>query len=312
VTERHLVVTVDTEVDKSADWSVSDPPTFRSVTHALPELMAPLCERFGIKATYLISPEVIEDAASHQALLGLGARHELGAHLHGDFIGPERLLWVHNAGGTLADAAQPEYPPELERAKLGSLTDLFTSAFGSPPLAFRAGRFGISSSTLRFLAELGYSVDSSITPGLKWQFQSAVADYTNWGPEARTVVTPAGPIVELPVGVRPGSRLAPLFRRAPPLVQSAARRMTGGRSDFHWLRPSWCSGAELVRYVANTNDRFLVLMFHSVELTPGASPYARDDEGVDRILGSLAELFGWCSDHGFRFSSMSEAAALVG
>ena len=80
--------------------------------------MAPLCERFGIKATYLISPEVIEDAASHQALLGLGARHELGAHLHGDFIGPERLLWVHNAGGTLADAAQPEYPPELERENL--------------------------------------------------------------------------------------------------------------------------------------------------------------------------------------------------
>ena len=67
-----------------------------------------------------------------------------------------------------------------------------------------------------------------------------------------------------------------------------------------------------MRYVANTNDRFLVLMFHSVELTPGASPYAPDDEGVDRILGSLAELFGWCSDHGFRFSSMSEAAALVG
>jgi hypothetical protein len=53
-------------------------------------------------------------------------------------------------------------------------------------------------------------------------------------------------------------------------------------------------------------------MFHSVELTPGASPYARDNEGVDRILGSLTELFSWCSEHDFRFSSMSEAAALVG
>ncbi len=53
-------------------------------------------------------------------------------------------------------------------------------------------------------------------------------------------------------------------------------------------------------------------MFHSVELTPGASPYARDDEGVKRILGSLVELFAWCSDHGFQFSSMSEAATLVG
>jgi hypothetical protein len=305
-------VTVDTEIDKSVDWSVSDPPTFRSVTHALPELMEPLCERFGIKATYLVSPEVVEDAASQQVLLGLGTGHELGAHLHGDFIGPERHLWVHNAGGALAVAAQPEYPPELEQAKLSALTDLFVSAFGSRPLAFRAGRFGISPSTLGFLAELGYSVDSSITPGLRWQFRSAVADYTKWGPEARTVVTPAGPIVELPVSVRPGSPLAPLIRRTPPLVQSVARRVSGGRSDFQWLRPSWCSGAELIRYAANTDQRFLGLMFHSVELTPGASPYARDNEGVDRILGSLTELFSWCSEHDFRFSSMSEAAALVG
>jgi hypothetical protein len=303
---------VDTEVDKSADWSVSDPPTFRSVVHALPELMAPLCERFGIKATYLLSPEVIEDPASQQALLGLASQNELGAHLHGDFITPERVLWPHNAGGTHADAAQPDYPAELERAKLFALTDLFIDAFGHRPLAFRAGRFGISSSTLGFLAELGYRVDSSVTPGLKWQFRSAFSDYTKWGHEARTVGTPAGPIVELPVSVRPGSPFAPLVRRAPPLVQSVARRVTGGRSDYRWLRPSWCSGAELIRYVANTDDRFLVLMFHSVELTPGASPYARDDEGVKRILGSLVELFAWCSDHGFRFSSMSEAATLVG
>ena len=87
--ERHLVVTVDTEVDKSADWSVSESADFPIGHSCSPELMAPLCERFGIKATYLLSPEVIEDPASQQALLGLAAQHQLGAHLHGDFITPE-------------------------------------------------------------------------------------------------------------------------------------------------------------------------------------------------------------------------------
>jgi peptidoglycan/xylan/chitin deacetylase (PgdA/CDA1 family) len=311
VTERHLVVTVDTEVDKSPDWSVSDPPTFRSVTQALPERMVPLCERFGVRTTFLLSPEVIEDRPSQKTLLSLGSSHEMGAHLHGDFIGPNRLLDAHNAGGARADAAQAEYAPELEQAKLRALTDLYVSVFGSRPRAFRAGRFSISPSTLTFLAELGYQVDSSVTPGLRWQFESAVADYRDWVAEGRTVRTPAGPIVELPVSIRPGSSLAPLFRAAPRTVQAVARRATAGRSDYHWLRPSWCSGKELVQYALSSKERVLVLMMHNVELVAGASPYARDNEGVDRILGSLTELFAWCSENGFRFSTMSEAAELV-
>jgi hypothetical protein len=311
VAERHLVVTIDTEVDKSADWSVSDPPTFRSVTQALPERMVPLCEQFAVRATFLLSPEVIEDKPCQKTLLALAASHEMGTHLHGDFIGPNRLLDGHNAGGARAAAAQAEYTPELEQAKLRSLTDLYISVFGARPRAFRAGRFSISPSTLTFLAELGYRVDSSVTPGLRWQFESAVADYRNWVAEGRTVRTSAGPIVELPVSVRRGSPLAPLFRAAPRTVQAVARRATAGRSDYHWLRPSWCSGKELVQYALSSKERILVLMMHNVELVAGASPYARNDEGVDRILASLAALFAWCSDNGFRFSTMSEAAELV-
>lgn len=308
---RHLVVTVDTEVDKGTDWSIPDPPTFRSVTQALPELMAPLCERFGVRATYLISPEVIEHSECRHVLSGLSSVHELGAHLHGDFIGPGRLLEIDRAGGKRAESVQAEYTPDLERAKLRSLTDLFVNAFGSRPTAFRAGRFGSSASTLTLLAELGYRVDSSVTPGLRWRFPSAVTDYTKAALSARTVMTPAGPIVELPVSVRPGSPLAPLLRSAPRPLQAVARRATRGRSEYHWLRPSWCSGKELVRHVVRTDEEILVLMMHSIELVPGASPYAVDNRGVDRIMASLAEVFAWCSANGFQFSTMSEAATLV-
>ena len=43
-----MSVTIDTECDKSIDWSNSNPLTFRSVTEGIPDILQPLFKKFSI------------------------------------------------------------------------------------------------------------------------------------------------------------------------------------------------------------------------------------------------------------------------
>ena len=307
---RYLVVTLDTEVDKDPSWRISDPVSFESVCRGIPETLSPLFDQFGVVPTYLLSGEVIEDPACVSVLRALGDRAELGTHLHGDFVSPERRLNRDTMAGRTADSIQPEYSRELEYAKLRTLTDLFRSAFGYQPTSFRAGRFALSPSTLELLAWLGYQVDSSVTPGMRWRYPQATLDYLDWTSAPARRSTPHGEILELPVGVQVrNSALTDRISRLPPHLQSVARRIVGAHGRVSWLRPSWTDGPQLVEYVERSPDRVLVLMLHSMEIIAGASPYAATENDVRRITTSLRQLFEYCVGRGFQFCGLSQAAS---
>ena len=307
--QRRLLVTIDTEVDKGRTWRISDPPTFDSVTAGIPQLLSPLFDEFGVIPTYLLSAEVIEDPSASAVLASLGSRAELGTHLHGEFVDPRRRLDQSNMAGALADDVQCEYDRELEAAKLRSLTNLFEGRFGRSPLSFRAGRFGLSRHTHSILAELGYTVDSSVTPGLIWRYDRATLDFRGWTSAPMWVDTGGGRLLELPVGIISGGPAAGLVARAPLTIGRGLRWVLGDRARHLWLRPSWTQGAGLIRYVERSTDALLVLMFHSMEIVPGASPYAATEQDVARILSSLRSLFEHCARLDIEFCGMSSAAA---
>jgi hypothetical protein len=309
-TPRYLVVTLDTEVDKDRTWRVADPASFDSVCVGIPELLTPLFDEFEVVPTYLLSAEVIEDPAAASVLRGLGDRAELGTHLHAEFVAPQRRLHRGNMSGEAADAVQLEYPSDVEQAKLEALTNLFQATFGYRPTSFRAGRFALSRSTLGFLAGLGYRVDSSVTPGVRWRFPHGVVDYAGWTSAPSWQAVGGGEILELPVAIQvPNPRLTHFVNRLPMPLQRVARKLAGPRARPAWLRPSWASGPQLVEYVEHAPDRILVLMFHSMEVIPGASPYAETEEDVARIICSLRHLFEHCVRHGISFCGLTEAAA---
>ncbi len=311
MTERALIVTIDTEVDKDAHWRISTPASFSSVRRGVLETLSPLFDEYGVVPTYLLSGEVIENGRCVQALAELGARAELGTHLHGEFVEPQRSLWPQTMAGRTADAVQCAYPPELEATKLATLTNLFTSTFGQRPTAFRAGRYALSDHTFEALTALGYLVDSSVTPGLRWRFPEATVDYRSWSTEPRWVEAPSGRILELPIGIRAGGRPARWIERAPPVVASGVRAVVGDPARHWWLRPTWGDGDTLIRYVESSEDRFMVLMFHSMEIVPGCSPYAAHPTDCARIVTSLRDLFAHCVCENICFCSLSEAAGLV-
>ena len=83
-----FTITIDTECDHDPLWTRSKPLRFDSITVGLPERLQPVFQAAGAVPTYLLTVEVMEDAASVQALRALAGDHELGTHLHSAFIEP--------------------------------------------------------------------------------------------------------------------------------------------------------------------------------------------------------------------------------
>lgn len=307
---RFLIVTLDTEVDSDPSWRISDPPRFASITKGIPGVLTPLFARYGVAPTYLLSPEVIENEGCVRVLSALGDSAELGTHLHSEFVEPGRTLFPHNMGGRSNGTIQRQLPAEIEARKLETLTKAFKSAFGGRPTSFRSGRYGMSESTLTILAGLGYHVDSSVTPGLAWDYPEGRVDFRSWTPEARWIDTPKGRILEVPLSIRPSGTLSPLVRELPLPARRVAQRLLRGYGDYRWLRPSWTTAAGIVDYARQAPEPLLVVMLHSMEVIVGASPYSRTQADVDRILKTLESLLSFWKSEGHRFCTLSKAAEL--
>ena len=172
--EVRLAVTIDTECDKGSDWKTRFPLGFRSVTEGIRERLTPLFREHGVRPTYLLSPEILRDDASVATLAALDDC-ELGTHLHGEFIEPEA-----DFAAPVTSTPQIAYSREVERAKLRNLTELFAARLGRRPLSFRAGRFAVRGHTLRVLEDLGYRVDTSVTPFRTNVFPGGIRS-NHWG-----------------------------------------------------------------------------------------------------------------------------------
>jgi hypothetical protein len=288
-----LCVSIDCERDKGPDWRARRPASFAGVEVGIRQRLDPLFRRYGVKPTYLVSPEVMRHAPAAETLSALPGSCELGTHLHAEYVDP---ACDDDAETTTFQAA---LPPALERSKLQALTDLFARAFGRAPRSFRAGRFGIGRASFGILAELGYTVDSSVTPFVDWSAAGlgapsfASAPVGPYRPDPEEPSRPGGsPLWEVPVTVRPS-----VWRSIPGLGRVARQR---------WLRPSWGSARALVRLarrvLAETPSggapAVLNVMFHNIEVVPGASPYARTEDQAQAILRRLAALLAFARGAG--------------
>ena len=311
-----FIVTIDTEIDRSPDWSVSRDETFQSVLSAVPQRLAPLFDRYGVKATYLLSGEVIENDACVQCLLGL-RNAEMGTHLHGDLVEPERKFY--RMGGTHNHAMQCSYSEELEYLKLRTLTTLFQDRFGYPARSFRAGRFAARLHTLKSLAKLGYWVDSSVTPHVDWDYEQGRANYVGapsqpYFPSEDNLLLPGSlRLLEVPVSIYTSWPGILYNRMAPSLLKRALGRVVNRISPVSWLRPSFSNGDKMLAVVKSlqgqTKDEELFvanMMFHSMEFVPLASPYARTEQECQFLLNRLELVFRACAEDGFEFVTQSE------
>jgi hypothetical protein len=301
-----LCITIDTECDRSPNWTTAHQLSFTSVLRAVPELLQPLFVEAGALPTYLLTYEVMENAGCREVFRALEGHCELGTHLHADNVEPQSR--ISNLAGQYSDDFQIDYPPEVELAKLASLTEAFQTAFGRAPKVFRAGRFAANGNTIRALASLGYLVDSSVTPNLEWEnregkklsFVGAPLQPYFVSPDDILKKAPDG-VLEVPVTILPKLALRASVKRMRPVYRPA------------WLRPVYSSADDMKKIVDRILSepdrgmpRVLNMMFHSMELVPNASPYTKSDGEVRNYLSSIREVLAYCRKRGVEFVGLQD------
>lgn len=312
--ELYLAVTIDTECDKKPDWGVKQPLTFRGVIEAIPNVLSPLFSKHKAKPTYLLSPEVMFDKESIQLLRSLRGEYELGTHLHGRFLDSKRVFPERT------DHMQCLYSHEEERKKLETITELFQKSFDMHPRSFRAGRFAASGRTITFLEELGYLVDSSVTPFMKWEggLNFRDAPRNPYFPSYEKICQEGdSKVLEVPVTI--GRRLLHpkyLDYLGPLRWWRRSRRVLKKVFGTIWLRPSWATSKEMLALIHNRVQKsgsepvVFNMMFHNVEMIPNASPYSRNSSDVKKLLERIEAVVKKFRSLGGKFVTLSEVHQL--
>jgi hypothetical protein len=310
------VVTLHVECDKDENWNIRYPLSFRSVLEGIPQRLRDMFLEHGVKPTYLISAEVIENEECVSVLAAEQAYGELGTHFHGEFLEPERPLCPK----TTSDFGC-HYKAKLEQTKLEWLTARFKESFGYQPLSFAAGRWGASGRTARFLSDLGYLVDSSV---VSFMVRLHLGLSENTLMDTGLIYFPSVDnlaavgtlnLMEIPVTAMPSQYVESNAAKLARLTRffSIRRRERG---KLIWLRPTYSSFDDMRSLVETVVQRrgqktVLNLMFHPFELLPGLSPYATTAAESERIQLRLRKLFVYLTKKNFYFMSMSNVATML-
>ena len=318
----YLIVTVDTE--EEGLWGRKYARSGNTVENicGVPRFQE-LCDRFGVKPTYLIDAPVVEDDAAVELLRAIqdDDRAEIGAHVH-PWCNPPYGEELSPRNSYLCNLPEP-----LQRAKLAWITEKIESRFGRRPTSFRAGRYGLDITGARILDELGYLVDSSVIPFTDYSSDGGPdfenAPYVPYFVDGQDLCTPreTGFLLEVPVSVG--------FNRVDFARTQAIRRAC----TSPWLRQIHAEGIldrlgvvrrikfspeqadarrmkQLVDAYLALQAPAMVMMFHSSSLVPGYSPYVKTEEDLRRFEFRLEEVFAFClNEREMAATSPTELAA---
>jgi hypothetical protein len=318
--DKYLVITIDVEPDCTPSWRYSSPLRFDGVSEGIANRLQPLFNKYDMAPTYLVNNVVLEDEKSCEVLRSLDGRLELGTHLHPEFIEPAKTEWDY--AGKKGEANCCFLPPPIESEKIKSITDLFIQRFNYSPVSFRAGRFSAGSNTIESLAKLGYKIDTSVTPHVKWddRTREKPVDYSNAQEQPYFIQPGSYPnagtenyILEIPVTIS--------LRRTN-FFNELKRTYFGLRHQFSrrrpvWLRPVFSGLREFVElteeYAIRYSDRDVIvynMMFHNVEVMPALSPYTKTEQDCKSYLGLLENFFIYCRKNNIRGSTLADVGQL--
>jgi len=309
---QRVLLTVDTE--EEFDWRAPFRREGYGLSHvaAIPRFQS-FCERVGAHPVYLVDWPIVHDPRAVE-IIGDAVRRgtaDVGVQLH-PWVNPpfEEEVNIRNSfAGNL--------PPALEAAKFTMLRDAIETAFGTAPLIYRAGRYGLGPHTAALLKEAGIRIDTSVR---------ALFDYSSYdGPDySNHPVTPYWidgdcALLELPVTSAywgPLRRLGPLLHRVQrhtPTFFSGFSRL--GLLERIALTPEGVSADEALRGIdlsLQADLPVLVLSFHSPTLAPGHTPYARDEAAVERLYEWFETVYAHLAARGVRSCTIADIISATG
>lgn len=291
-----LTVVIDTE--EEFDWAAPFNRNSRSVENIHQQHLAQnIFKKYGIIPTYVIDYAVVEDDKAVAVLKDWADKGEclIGTHLH-PWVSPpyeEEVNRVNSYAGNL--------PYEMEKSKLALLTDFIEKKFGSRPVIFKAGRYGVGANTGKILAELGYLVDSSILPHTDTSHDHG-PDFSAFGPEPYFFENEGKKLLELPNSrgfcgllARWGGSIFPLIAG-----QSGWRSLMAGvlvKSGLLERIPLTPDGIaakdhlRVVKSMVGTGLNYFNYAYHSSSLMIGGSPYVNNQADLEEFLHNMDDFF---------------------
>ncbi len=271
-----FTVSIDAEEDQ---WGPGGGPPTVAKIGALREAHRQLTAR-GLRTTCFVTQPVAETPSARDVLreLAVAGNVEIGAHLH---------PWTTRPLDTPCASMLTAVPPDLQRRKLASLSASLREAFGVDRPPFRAGRWALGPDTAAALAAEGYTVDSSVMPGVRWEGEDGTVDFEHaarrvhrFAPGAIGVPDALGPLIEVPVSVgctRAGHRLwdavRPTVRRFAPLRRASALLHRSRLGRHVQLTPEFGEPSDLAattRALLADGETRLHVFWHSQSHAPPA------------------------------------------
>ena len=317
-----VVLTIDTEPDDI--WTDHLNRSVANVQELLP--LQERLSKYGAKATFLVTYRVVKDDHAAEVLDNIVRTDdaEVGAHLH-----PWETPPFLESG---IDRRFHTYPHELSkdvfRRKLTRLTEAIADRFGHPT-SYRGGRWGISSEHFEVLEQLGFEVDTTITPLLDWRNHFGIPASLNGCGGVDFRGAPRSPyhpdhmdmsrkgdstILEVPLTVALSRRTPAFVRRAYNGLPIMAHRVL---RKLRIIRPVWATPAEeteenlerMLRVALTEELPIINISIHSSELMVGGSPLSQTERDVERILSRFESILSiLASDDRCVFSTLTQAA----
>lgn len=303
---QRVLLTVDTE--EEFDWDGPFTLTEHGLTHVerLGEFQS-FCEELGISPLYLVdwpivqcdrAVEIIDQAVKRGAA-------EVGVQLH-PWVNPphqEEISHHTSYAGNL--------PHELERAKFVTLRDAIAERFGTDPLIYRAGRYGLGTRSAQMLIDAGIAIDTSVRSHFDYR-KGHGPDYSHH-PRRPYWVGEEHRLLELPVTTvfwgmlrKQGRTLFPMLEKSPAMRGAFAKL---GLLERIALTPEGVTAEEAIRGLDMAIDDGLpviVLSLHSPSLDIGHTPYVRNEADLAALYDWLRTVLGYCAKAGVKPTSVAE------
>lgn len=289
---KHFIITIDTEGDNLWQWDKKSPIRTEN-TLFLPRFQK-LCEEYGFKPVWLTNYEMINDPRYVDFIMDVEERKvgEIGMHLHAWNTPPEYNLPVVQTGLPYLI----EYPEEIMRKKVETMTALIEQKIGIRPTTHRAGRWAMDDRYFKILKEFGYTVDCSVTPHQNWQSSPGQTeidgtDFSKY-PEQPYWVDNEMSLLEVPVSIRPSHSFILPKKLTPKNI--ARNALNAYRGYNLWLRPKGNNEKLLLSFLDIINDSeadYIMFMLHSSEMMPAGSPTFKTCEDIEEMYKTLKKVF---------------------
>jgi hypothetical protein len=270
---------------------------------------------YDLRPTYLLTYPVLEDDA---AVRMIRREHQRGACDMGIQLHP----WVTPPFDEPNDQASylGSLHPAVEERKLVTLIARFRRAFGSDPVSFRAGRYGLSAVTTGLLEAYGFVVDTSLAPRTDFQPQGG-PDFSGYDcepfwfgrhrrllelPLCRSLVGWSGQLAPWLYQAAAHASLAPWHVPAVLSRLRCAERVTlspEGNDTSAMLR--------LLRHRRRNGQTVFSLSFHSSSLVPGRNPYVRSKADLHVFYDRLSAILDAMASWDFDFVALTDIPNLV-